>query len=431
MSFLRKALLINTTEFFCLVIAAFQSIVLTRVLGPEGIGQYAVINSAMMVILQIASFGFPLSFLYHSQRNPGNSSEYLINTIWAIALLGTVGGIVLSALVCFRTSYFGAVPRFMALALVVYVPIHLQGFVARAVLLIKIQSRKISLMRILSIAGSFVPIVVFSLLGILNVYLAILCVMLAALTMAVAGWSSARPSLDFSKRLSLKLCGKLGFMGIRLSWADIMIVVNGQISILIIKYLIDDFDSVGYFSRGLRIAALAVTAGQAVMPLLFSRWASISESLLSVHVEKVMRVASTFAVVMIGIILLTGKWIIVLFYGRDFLPAVQPMMILLPGAVLYLLSKTLIALLSSRGLPEVSAIFLIIGLVVNVVLSWYLIPFAGIAGAAWASTASNIALLCGLMFAVKRKFSVRVKQCLFVNSNDVNSIINTLLDRNT
>lgn len=429
MSFLRKAILINTTEFFCLVIAALQSIVLTRVLGPAGIGQYATINSAMMVTIQIASLGFPLSLLYHSQRNPDNSSEYLINTIWAMTFLGTIGGVVLAALVYFRGNYFGVVPWFILIALVVYVPIHLQGFVARNVLLRKIQARWISLMRILSIAGSFVPITVFGLLGILNVSLAILCVMFAALIMSIAGWAGAWPVLDFSKRPSLKLCWRLSSMGIRIGWADMMIVLNSQISILIIKHLIDNFESVGYFSRGQRVALLVVSAGQAVTPLLFSKWASLPKDRIARHVEKVMRFASTVVVIMIVVVLMTGKWIILLLYGKEFLPSVQPMMILLPGAALYLLSRALIVLLSSRGQPEKAALLLSIATLANGVLSWYLIPFMGIVGAACASTASNVLLLLLLVTTVKKKYKVKASRCLFMTKNDLDSVIAQLRTR--
>lgn len=429
MSFLRKAILINTTEFFWLVIATLQSIVLTRVLGPAGIGQYAVINSAMIVTLHIVAFGLPLSFLYHSKRNPDNSSEYLVNTVCAITFLGAIGGVVLAALAYFRGNYFGVVPWFILIALVFYVPIHLQGLVARSVLLIKIQARWISLMRILSILGSFIAIIVFSLLGILNVYLAVLCVIFAALIMAITGWSRARSVLDFSKRPSLKLCWKLGFMGIRVSWADMMVVVNSQISILIIKYLIDNFESVGYFSRGQRVALLVVSAGQAVTPLLFSRWASLPEDRIARHVEKVMRFASTLVVIMIVVILLTGKWIVLLLYGKEFLPAVYPMIILLPGAALYLLSRALVVLLSSRGRPEIAALLLFIATLVNGVLSWYFIPFMGIIGAAYASTTSNVLLLLLLVTTVKKKYKVKAARCLFMTKNDLDSVTAQLRTR--
>jgi O-antigen/teichoic acid export membrane protein len=344
-------------------------------------------------------------------------------------LTGTVGGTVLTILIRLKTDYFGVIPWFLLIGLLAYVPIHLQGLVARSVLLIKIQAGRISLMRVLSIGGSFVPIVVFSLLGILSAHLAILCVVFAALMMAVAGWSGMWSTLDFSKRPSLKSCYKLGSVGIRMNWADMMIILNSQISILIIKHLIDDFESVGYFSRGQRVALLVVTAGQAVTPLLFSKWASLPKDRIARHVEKVMRFASTVVVIMIVVVLLTGKWIILLLYGEEFLPAVQPMMILLPGAALYLLSKALIVLLSSRGRPEIAGLFLTAAVLINAVISWYLIPIAGISGAAWASTISNVALIGGLLSMVGKSFGVRARRCLFVCKNDVGSITNAFFKR--
>jgi O-antigen/teichoic acid export membrane protein len=384
----------------------------------------------MMITLQIASLGFPLSLLYNSQRNPNNGPMYLVNTVFAMLFVGCIGGIILTVFVRSKTDYFGVVPWFVLIGLVAYVPVHLQGFVARSVLLREIQARKISLMRILSVAGSFIPVVVFSVLGILSVPLAIVCVFFATLMMTIAGWSCAWPALDFSERPSFQVFCKLFSVGIRMSWGDMMILLNSQVGVLITKHLIEDFESVGYFSRGQRIATLVLLAGQAITPLLFSKWASLSDDKVASQVEKVMRFASAVVAVAIITIVLTGKWIILLLYGKEFLPAVRPMMILLPGAALYLLCKAFISLLSSRGRPEIAALFLTAAVLINVAISWYLIPIAGISGAAWASTISNVALFVGLMFTARKKFGIRIAQCLLLTRNDIRSIAYALLKYN-
>ena len=427
MSFLRKALLVNTTEFICLVLGIGQTVVLSRVLGPSGIGQYAVINSAMMLAVQVFAIGFPFSFLYHSQRDPEKTSEYLINTVYATVFLGIFGGIVLCTLVYYKAAYFGKVHWFVLLGLIFSVPITLQRVVTRNILLLKIQARRLSMMRIITILSSFLTILIFSFFGLLNVSLALICIIFASLTATVFGWSTTSDHLDFSKHPSFGLSLKLGFMGFRQSWVELMVVINAQISILIIKYLMDDFESVGYYSRGLRIAMLVVTTGQAIMPLLLSKWAAFPKEGLSRHVEKIMRVGGSFALIIIIGILLCGKWMIFLLYGKEYLPAVMPMMILLPGTVLYLLSNTLMVLLGGRGMPEVSAFFLFMSSAITAGLSFYLIPNGGIAGAALASTIGNIALLFGLILFVKRKFGVRARRCFFVTKNDFFSIKKELL----
>lgn len=426
MSFIRKAIIVNSSEFIALAIGLVQAIILSRVLGPAGIGQYSVITSAMMVTIQIFALGFPLSFLYHSQNSPNNIGEYLINTTYATALLGTIGGISLAILVHYQKAYFGIVPWFLLFSLFLYIPIHIQGFVTRNVLLIKIQARELSIMRILSILGSFLPIAILAAIGHLTVSISVLSSMFAALVMAVFGWTHAKKYLVLSPKPSFKLTLPLGLMGIRQGMMDLMVVVNGQISIIMVRFLLDDFQSVGYFTRGLQIAWLVVTSGQAIMPLLFSKWAAISNELLPSHVEKVMRTASTFVFIMIFLVFLTGKWLILLFYGKAFLPAVNPMLILLPGTVLYLLSNALLLLLASRGYPDISTGLLLLSSTFNFIFSWAFIHKIGIAGAALASALSNIILLLGLLFFVKNRFGIKIKKCLWLTKNDIKFILSSL-----
>lgn len=88
MSFLRKAVLVNSAEFVSLGIAILQTSVLTRALGPEGIGRYAIILSALFLTPQICSLGMPLSFLYHSQHDPANKKRYPMHAFWMPYLLG-------------------------------------------------------------------------------------------------------------------------------------------------------------------------------------------------------------------------------------------------------------------------------------------------------------------------------------------------------
>jgi stage V sporulation protein B len=181
--------------------------------------------------------------------------------------------------------------------------------------------------------------------------------------------------------------------------------------------------NVGYFSRGQSIALLAVIAGQAVMPLLFSRWAAFPKENLATHVEKVLRFASTICTIGILGVLLSGKWLILILYGRQFLAATYPMMILVPGTVLYLLSMILIELLNSRGHPEFAVMSLVIGMVINVVLCWILVPVSGIVGAAWALTTGNIVLLFLLMSIVIKKYGIRIANCIWVNKGDIKNIM--------
>jgi O-antigen/teichoic acid export membrane protein len=422
MSLLRKAILVNSTEFVCFGIGLIQTIILTRLLGPAGIGQYSLISSTLILAAQVCCLGFPISFLYHSQHDPENTVKYLMNTIWATLLIGLVGGIALAVLVRYKSGYFGQLPWFALFGIGLFIPIVIQSAIARNRLLIQIDARRLSFMRLFVTTATFSLVLILWSLGSLGVGQAILCFVSLAVFRAGIGWYWMRDKVNFSIRPTWSVSRKLGSMGIRQYWADVMVLLNSTLNIMVIKLLIDDFASLGYFSRGLRIAMLMVTAAGAIFPILFSRWASLPADKLARHVEKVMRFTSTASVLMVAVILLSGKWIIILMYGREFLPSVRPMVILLPGTVLYLISRVLMRLLGSRGSPEWSTVALFEGVLINAALSFTLIPTMGIRGAALASTASNVGLLATLTVVVIRKYKVRLTQCLWLNRNDFKDI---------
>ena len=169
-----------------------------------------------------------------------------------------------------------------------------------------------------------------------------------------------------------------------------------------------------------------VTASQAVLPVLFSRWASLQASQLTEHFEKVFRVVTTFSFLVILGILVLARPMVILLFGRAFLPAVTPMMILLPGTMLYLLARVVIQFLGSRGLPEISCGALLIACAINAVLSWLLIPKLGIHGAAVASSASHVALLAMLLLVMVIKFKVRIQHCVCISAQDCRSMARQL-----
>jgi O-antigen/teichoic acid export membrane protein len=422
MSLFRKAILVNSSAMVCLAVGVLQAVLFSRVLGPAKVGQLSLLLSVLMFVPQLVSLGIPLSFLYHSQHEPARTRVWLINAIWLMLLLGIAGGMLVVGIVYFMPEYFGTVDTFVLFAMLLYVHSVLQRAVSRNYLLISIQARRLSLMELVASVGSLLVMVLLVYFGLLTVSMALLCFILAAVIRAAMGWWWMRDEVDFTIKPSMHVGKRLGLMGVRQSWSDLMVIFNAQLNILLIKFFLDNFESVGYFSRGQSIAMLAVTAGQAVLPMLFSRWASMPETNLGLHVEKVLRFASTLGAFIMAFVLVGSKWLVLLLYGREFLSAVGPMMILVPGTVLYLLSNCITQLLGSRGIPELAAFLLFTSAALNAVLSWVLIPRIGINGAAIAATLGNILLLGALLAVIKAKYNVRLTKCFLVRRDDISTM---------
>ncbi len=418
MSFLRKAILVNSSAMACLFLAVIQSAVLSRWLGPNGIGQYTVILSALMLAPTLACMGIPQAYLYFSHHDRPRRIEYLMNALWAMLVLGAAGGILLAFILVAYPGYFGPLQGYLPLAVVLYLPVVLASYVGKNDLLVEIEARRISLLEVMANLGDLGAVVVLYAIGWLTIESAIL----AFMAMATIRWMFAgywiRHRMDRSVRPDLKTCRKLTGMGIRQNWIELMVMLNAQLNILLLNYAGGDFASVGYFSRGQRIALLVFLVCRSVMPMLFSKWASLSEEKLTADIEKTLRFAGTIVLVLTAGVLLTGKWLVMILYGRDFLPAVRPMLILLPGSIMYMLSYTLMQLLNSRGKPDLSTRALVVSGLVNVGLCLALIPSVGMDGAAAASSVSNIALLLILVRIVRKRYPIRIGHCWFMNRGD-------------
>ncbi|MCP4453461.1 MAG: oligosaccharide flippase family protein [Planctomycetes bacterium] len=426
MNFFRKALLVNATAMVSFVVRLVQTIVLTRWLGPTGIGQYAVVCAAVMLGSQISALGFPMAFLYYSQHDPEQAKTYQTHSVWSGLILGLLGGAAFGLLVRGCPTYFGHVPVYAIGAVSLYAVCMILAGVGRNSLLRRLESKRLSVMTLASSLGSLLLIGLLAWTGRLTVGSALVCLTCMQAIRLVVSWIWVGPTVDWRIRPRVEVLIKLGKMGLRQGSVDIMVLLNSTLNIMIIKVMISDFEQIGFFSRGMQIAMLVVTASQAVLPVLFSRWATLQESQLAVHFEKVFRVVTTFSCLVIIGILLLARPVVILLFGRAFIPAVTPMMILLPGTMLYLLGRVVIQFLGSRGLPEVSSVALLISCVVNAMLSWILIPRLGIHGAAMAASVSHGVLLAMLMWVMVTRFKVRIMHCVCMSLQDCRNMTRQL-----
>ncbi len=426
MSFFRKVLLVNITALVSFVIRLMQTIVLTRLLGPAGIGQYAVVCAAVMLGSQISALGFPIAFLYYSQHDAKQTQMYQAHAIWAGLLLGVLGGVVLAVLLIWRESYFGQLPSISIAAMSLYAVCMILAGIGRNSLLRRVESKRLSSMTLASSLGSLILIGLLAWAHQLTVGSALVCLTVMQVIRFTVAWFWVGPTVDWHIKPRVDVMIKLGKMGLRQGGVDIMVLLNSILNIMIIKAMVSDFDQIGYFSRGMQIAMLVVTASQAVLPVLFSRWASLKESQLTEHFERVFRIVTTFSLLIIVGILVLAKPLVIVLFGQEFTPAVTPMMLLLPGTMLYLLGRVVIQFLGSRGLPEVAYVTLFVSCATNAFLSWVLIPKLGIHGAAIASSAGNVVLLLMLLGVMVIKFKVRLMRCFCLSLQDCRSMTRQL-----
>ena len=120
-------------------------------------------------------------------------------------------------------------------------------------------------------------------------------------------------------------------------------------------------------------------------------------------------------------LLLLGRPLILLLYGRAFEPAVTAFYILLPSASLYTVYKVLSNALAARGMPEAGLYGGLVSAPLTVALGLLLIPSLGMAGAALTSVAAYGANAAVVLVCFLRATGKPLQDVLMLRRADVSS----------
>ena len=126
------------------------------------------------------------------------------------------------------------------------------------------------------------------------------------------------------------------------------------------------------------------------------------------------------------IILLFGKPLVGLLYSDLFIPAVTPLLILLPGILASSLSRVISSDLMARGYPRVVLWAGLTGLIVNIGLNVILIPRMGIAGAALASSVSYSLDALVMQTAFVKLTGLSMRSMLIPGSEDFRLLVKSI-----
>lgn len=396
----------NTTVTFAtgilsLLIGVGTSVILARVLGPEGKGIYALATLLPSLIVTFGNLGIGPATVYYVARNEFNRKEILGNNVFLSLGVGAVGIIAgLVVVFFFGETVFPGVPVAYLLLALVLVPVEIFSSYIRCVLLGAQSIKEFNYVQITQ-SALFLGFIALALLGLrggasgailagLATWL-LIDVMTFRLAMKVAGGISLRLNVSYIKQvtkygLQAHLANILGFLNYRVD----MFLVNGFLGPA----------AVGLYSVGVGLVEKLWLISNAAGTVLFPRVAAESEE--ERRKEFTPLVARTVlwmtAIGALVLIFLSG-WIVHLLYSDVYLPAIGALQALLPGIVTFSAGRVLSNDVAGRGHPGLSIYTGIGAVITNVVLNIIWIPGYGIVGAAWASTVSyTVSFVMALFF---------------------------------
>jgi O-antigen/teichoic acid export membrane protein len=194
-------------------------------------------------------------------------------------------------------------------------------------------------------------------------------------------------------------------MGLRGQFGNMAAFFNYRLDVFIVNYFLDS-TQVGFYALGVVISEALWQIPQAAAVALFPRTARTLNDGAAEFTCLVMRQVLLIACVSGIALALVAPVVIPLFFGARFTPSVSVIWWILPGTVALSLGKVASVDLTARGKNGYTSAFAIIAFLVTASCDWFLIPRAGIQGAALASSIAYFLNSVLLLMALKHELRV-------------------------
>jgi O-antigen/teichoic acid export membrane protein len=389
--FAKDTALTLTARVAGLTLALLSSIVMARALGPEGMGVYTLAILFPLLIITFTNLGVGPATVYYVAQEKYSLKRVFGNNVVLTALIGTLATLVgLGLIILSQGQIFPSVaPSYLALA-VLLVPVNL--FSQQYINQILLGARRIKdfnavsvLQKLLFLVFVFVATValglgVFGALWATILSSALLCVLMFAWLMRIAGGVSFRPNFAYLRDAFR--------YGIKAHLGNIIGFLNYRIEVFLLGIFLP-VAAVGFYAVAVALAEKLWFVSESASTVLFPTIsAEKDEYRRKTFTPLVSRSILLITALGAFILFLMSEWVIVLLYSEEYLPTVRLFRILLPGIVLLSASRVLANDIAGRGKPLLNTYVGAIGLGLQIILNLAWIPSFGAAGAAWATTIS-------------------------------------------
>ena len=191
--------------------------------------------------------------------------------------------------------------------------------------------------------------------------------------------------------------------GLKGHFSNVLSFLNYRIDMFLLAYFIDDI-AVGIYSIAVMLAERIWLVSQSVSSVLFARVANLaSEKERNIFTSLASRNTLFITFLGGGFLALISHWLVLTFFGAEYSDSVEPFLYVIPGIVLFSMSKVLANDFIGRGYPEVNTYIACVTALTNFGLNVWLIPTYGIKGAAISTSSSYIldALIKSIYFSRK------------------------------
>ncbi len=389
------------TKLIILGIGLITTVIVARVLGPEGRGFYAVASTIGALGVQFGNLGLHASNTYSVARDRGLLPPLVANTMIVSFVIGGAGS-VLIWVIFLLWPQIAPLGGFLLILSLLWIPFGLAYLLLQNLLLGIQNVRAYNTIELVTKALALVFMGLLVLAGTLRVE-TFFSVTLATLIMGFL-WAlvSLRGQIKSFFQPRFALFKENIRYGIKVYLATFFSFLIMRVNLLMVQYILGPKE-VGYYSVAAAMAdamyVLPVVIGTILFPKLSAMTSNEAKWVLT---RKLTVLVGLAMAVLVGFAALISREMVRFLYGAAYLPAVPVFRWLMLGVLLLSMTSILSGYIASQNIPWNLVILYVLFTFANIVLNWYLLPILGVAGAGVSSTISHLFILLGIVLISRR-----------------------------
>jgi O-antigen/teichoic acid export membrane protein len=415
-----------------LIIGMFISIILARGLGKEARGIYTLtvlLPELLVVVLNLGIAPATVFFIGRGDYDPEEVVRKNIGLAFWVSIASIVAGSVLILLA--GNWLFPNVPRHYLLLGLLIIPINLMTTYLISILQGLQDFRLYNLIGIISQMLLLVFAITFVWWlrkGVLGALLALLGGNFGGLLFLITILKGKTPLAQLiDLRFDLDYTREVLRYGVKAQMSNFVTFLNYRADTFILNYLVGP-SQVGIYSISVGLAERMWIPSNAIATVILPRIASLKddEETRKKITPMTARYVLWLSLVMAVFTWLLANWVIVFLYAEEYHPSALALRLLLPGVVVFNLTRILANDIAGRGKPEINFYQSLAALVVNILANLILIPIWGAAGASTSSTISYSTLAILTLIAYCKITGLPWKEMVFLNQLDLVRIVKTV-----
>jgi len=398
------------------------SVIISRILGPEGRGIYGLIMTVIVLSASFGVFGFGKANTYFIAQNRNRAKALGIQSI-IIGLVGSIiSGTAFYLIHAYQPGMVSGIDGVLLWVTLLMLPLFLWGnLFSQAFLgLGKIIAYNIfnTGQRIVFLGAALLMLIVLD----YNIETYMISVFIGVALLIGAYIHYYIRITPEGRSVDIKIVPKLFFYGSRSYIATIFGMATLRSGIFFVNHFRGTSEA-GLFAAAQQISELLVIVPSVVGGILFPRVADGDSKDLT---AKVLRTMNTLFLPLFITLALGAKPIITFLFGPEFLPSAGALLIILPGTFLLGLEVIIAGDIAGRGYPWPAALVWIPVFILNCIGYIFLIPRYGINGAALSTSLSFILVSLYMIMYIRKTTDFRLSELFIPRKEDFINILSTI-----